>query len=241
MYAKSAVVIDDSGSVLFQKEPHSRLSPGSMTKLLSLLLVFESIRDNTLTLDERVSISQNAANTNASKAGLILGEYMTVHDLILCVLLPSGSDAVIALAERISGSQEAFVERMNERVKELDLNDTHYSNCVGVEDENLFSSAYDMSIIALELVSQFPEVLTFSQHKSAIVYHEDGTPLILENTNDMLGIHGVNGLKTGSTPQSGYSLTMTYPKNGKIRICVIMNSPTLYCRRQDCMSLLELD
>jgi len=240
LYSKSAIVMStDNRKVLFHKNMHRQLIPGSMTKLMSMLIVFEKIHQGVLFYSDPIYISPKAAGTFASRAGLYAGEYISVDDLIKCVFLPSGSDAIIALAEHLYGTEEKFVDEMNHKVKQMGLKNTHFTNCVGLEDTNHYSSAFDIDSIAVELTSKYPEVYGYTSMSHTIIRHEDGTDLVLKNTNDMLEFDGIDGLKTGSTPNGGYSLTMTYNKNKKHLVFVVMESDTLYFRKYDCKKLLS--
>ena len=151
--SKSAIMLEVStGEILFEKNSHERLHPASMTKMMSLLLIMESIEKNIIKLDDMVTVSSNASGMGGSQILLETNEQMSVDDLIKGVTIASGNDAVVALAERIAGTEEEFVNMMNNKVKELDLNDTNFKNSHGLDAANHYSSAYDMSIIAKELV-----------------------------------------------------------------------------------------
>lgn len=240
LHAKSAVVIKmDNHKILYNKEMDVPLIPGSLTKLMSMLIVFENIEAGIISYDDTIPISSNATGTFASKAGLITGEELCVDDLLKCVFLPSGSDALIALAEYLYGNEESFVQAMNKKSELLELKNSHFTNCVGLEDHNHYSSAYDIASIALELTSKYPEVYNYTSLPLAVISHQDGTELFLKNTNDMLEFDGINGLKTGSTPNGGYSLAMTYNKDRTHLLFVVMGSDSLYFRKQDCKKLLE--
>jgi D-alanyl-D-alanine carboxypeptidase (penicillin-binding protein 5/6) len=240
LYAKGAVVMSlDDGKILYAHNPDERLIPASMTKIMAMLLIFEQLESGRLTYDEKVRVSERAAGTFASKAGLKAGESLSVDDLLKCVFLPSGSDAVLALAEHVYGSEEAFVEAMNAKARELGLTNTQFQNSVGLEQYGHYASPRDMAVIAAELVTTYPEVYAYSSLVTATVRHEDGTELYLKNTNDMLKYDGVDGLKTGSSPRGGYNLAMTYNKGGKHLLFVVMGEETPYFRKEDCKKLLE--
>lgn len=240
LYAKSAIVMNlDNKKVLFDKEKDLKLSPGSMTKMISIYIVLEKIESGEIKKTDMVTISRYATSTFGSKVGLRTGEKISVDNLIKCVLLPSGSDAVIALAEYVCGTEETFVGIMNEKAKEMGLVNTHFSNCVGLESSDHYSTAYDMALLAYELTTKYPYIYDYTDLEKEIIYHEDGTEMKIYNTNDMLDEDGINGLKTGSTPQSGYSLTMTYNKGKEHIVYVVMNSPSEYFRKRDCLNLLK--
>ena len=238
--AKSAVVMSlDKNKVMFNKNMDKRLIPGSLTKLMSMLIVFEKINAGHISFDQKIYISQKATATVGSKAGLYTGEHISVDDLIKCVFLPSGSDAVIAFAEHLYGTQEAFVGEMNEKVKQLNLKNTHFANCIGLEDPEHYSSAHDIAIIADELTSRYPKAYEYTSLRRVTIKHEEGSEFMLMNSNDMLDTEGINGLKTGSTPNGGYSLAMTSNKSGKHLIFVVIGNDSQYFRKKDCKNLLS--
>ena len=161
--SKSAIMLEVStGEILFEKNSHERLHPASMTKMMSLLLIMESIEKNIIKLDDMVTVSSNASGMGGSQILLETNEQMSVDDLIKGVTIASGNDAVVALAERIAGTEEEFVNMMNNKVKELGLNDTNFKNSHGLDAANHYSSAYDMSIIAKELVKH-EKILEYSR------------------------------------------------------------------------------
>lgn len=240
LYARGAIVVDlKKDDIVFDKNMHDRLSPASMTKLMSMLLVFEHIRDGKLAYDQRIVVSERATGTLASKAGIRAGEKLTVDDLLKCVFLPSGSDAVLAFAEHLYGDEESFVAAMNRKAAELGLQNTHFINSIGLEGRDQYSSPYDIAQIAKALVTQFPEVYRYTSLATSSVFYEDGTELKIKNTNDMLDHEGVNGLKTGSSPKGGYSLAMTYNQDGKQLLFVVMGNDMPYFRREDNKLLLQ--
>ena len=160
--AKSAIIVEAStGTILYEKNSNEKLSPASMTKMKGMLLVVENVEKGNLKWDEMVTVSENASSMGGSQILLETGEKMTVSDLFKGVAVASGNDAIVALGERVAGTEEAFVKMMNDRAKELGLKNTNFKNPHGLEEANHYSSAYDMSKIALELVKH-PKVLEFS-------------------------------------------------------------------------------
>ena len=240
LYARGAIVMDAAtGRVLFEKNMNERLTPSSMTKLMAVLLVFENIAAGNLSLDEKVVVSTRAVSTIASRAGIREGEAQTVETLIISAMLPSGSEAVIALGEHMFGSEEAFVEEMNQKARALSLENTSFQNSVGLTHSDNFSSAYDMAVLTRYFITNFPEILYYASLTSHTLIHEDGSETLMRNTNDMLNIEGVTGLKTGSAPNSGFSLALTYERNGRSLIIVVFSSPVAQLRRLDILTLLE--
>lgn len=160
--AKSAIIVEAStGTILYEKNSNEKLSPASMTKMMGMLLVVENVEKGNLKWDEMVTVSENASSMGGSQILLETGEKMTISDLFKGVAVASGNDAIVALGERVAGTEEAFVKMMNDRAKELGLKNTNFKNPHGLEEANHYSSAYDMSKIALELVKH-PKVLEFS-------------------------------------------------------------------------------
>ena len=238
--AVSAIAFDmKSEKILYEKEANKQVSPGSITKLVSLFVVFDKIKSGGLSLSEMVKVSENACSAVASKVGLMPGEKMTVENLIKCVLIASGSDAMLALSEHIAGNEEKFVKLMNEKVTELGLKNTHFAGCLGLEDPYTYSSAYDIALISSEITKTYPQIYEYTKLSSTDIIRENNSVLSISSTNDMLNKPGINGLKTGSTYESGYNLAMTYNKSGKSIVFVVLNCKTLYFRRQDCIQLLN--
>src|SRR5690625_5299770 len=152
--AKSSILIEqDTGKILFEKDAHEQLPPASLTKVMTLLIVMEELDKGTLTLDETVRVSERAASMGGSQVFLAAGEEITVEDLLKSIAIASGNDASVAIAERISGSEEAFVQRMNEKAEELQLKNTNFQNSSGLPAKNQYTSAYDLAIMSQELLT----------------------------------------------------------------------------------------
>ncbi len=184
--AKSAILIEAStGEVIYEKNSHEKLPPASMTKMMSMLLVIESIENDVLKWDDVVTISANASGMGGSQILLETGDQVTVEDLFKGVAVMSGNDAVVALAEAVSGSVDEFVKRMNERAKELGMNDTNFKNPHGLDDANHYTSAYDMSILARELVKH-KKVLEFTKIYEDYLRKGTDRELWLVNTNKLV-------------------------------------------------------
>ena len=184
--SKSAIMLEVStGEILFEKNSHERLHPASMTKMMSLLLIMESIEKNIIKLDDMVTVSSNASGMGGSQILLETNEQMSVDDLIKGVTIASGNDAVVALAERIAGTEEEFVNMMNNKVKELGLNDTNFKNSHGLDASNHYSSAYDMSIIAKELVKH-EKILEYSRIYEMYLRENTDRKIWLVNTNKLV-------------------------------------------------------
>lgn len=238
--SKSAIMLEVStGEILFEKNSHERLHPASMTKMMSLLLIMESIEKNIIKLDDMVTVSSNASGMGGSQILLETNEQMSVDDLIKGVTIASGNDAVVALAERIAGTEEEFVNMMNNKVKELDLNDTNFKNSHGLDAANHYSSAYDMSIIAKELVKH-EKILEYSRIYEMYLRENTDRKIWLVNTNKLVRFYnGVDGLKTGYTKEAGYCLTATAKKNDMRIITVVMGEPDSSTRNSEVTGMLD--
>ena len=238
--SKSAILMDfDSGEILYRKNENETLAPASMTKIMSMLLIMEAIDNGSITLDTEVTISENAASMGGSQVFLEAGEDYKVEELLKGIAIASGNDAVVAMAEKISGSVSEFVNRMNERAKELGLKSTTFKNPHGLDEEGHVSSAYDMAILARELISH-EKILEFTSIYEDYLQKNDGTSTWLVNTNKLVRFYdGVDGLKTGFTASAGYCLTATAKKNNLRLIAVIMGADTSDHRSSDISSLLN--
>ena len=238
--AKSAIMIEAStGEILFQKNKDEKLPPASMTKMMSMLLIIEEIEKGNLKWDEVITASSNAASMGGSQIFLEAGEKMTVEEMLKGISIASGNDATVAMAERISGSEESFVKKMNDKVKELGLKNTHFSNATGLTIDNHYSSAYDMSVIARELVKH-KKILEFTGTYEDYLRKNTESPFWLVNTNRLVRFYdGVDGLKTGFTKEAGYCLTSTAKRDGMRLITVVMNEETSEKRSADTSRMLD--
>ena len=186
--SKSAILIETStGTVLFEKNADEKLAPASMTKMMSMLLIIESIEKNVLTWDQMITVSENASKMGGSQILLATGEQMSVEDLFKGIAIASGNDAVVALAEAIGGSVDNFVSMMNERARELGLKNTNFKNPHGLDEVNHYSTARDMSIIARELVKH-EKVLEFTSIYETYLRENLDTKIWLVNTNKVVFI-----------------------------------------------------
>lgn len=238
--AKSAIMIEAStGEILFQKNKDEKLAPASMTKMMSMLLIMEEIENGHLKWNEMITTSERASSMGGSQIFLKAGEKMSVEDLLKGVAIASGNDAVVALAERISGSEEAFVKRMNTRSKDLGLKNTNFVNSTGLSADNHYSSAYDMSLIAKELVKH-EKILEFTSTYEEYLRKNTKSPFWLVNTNRLVRFkEGVDGLKTGFTNEAGYCLTATMKKDNMRLITVVMKEENANKRSADTTKMLD--
>ena len=238
--SESAILMDsESGKILYEKNREEKLPMASMTKIMSMLLIMESIENGTLSYDDKVLISENASGMGGSQVFLQAGEEYTVNDLLKCIAVSSANDAVVAMAEKISGSVDAFVELMNTRAKELGLKNTNFANPHGLDNENHYSTAYDMALMAKELL-RHEDILKYTSIYEDYLTKPDGSQIWLVNTNRLVRFYdGVDGLKTGYTTEAGYCLTATAKKNDLRLISVVMKSPSAEDRSSDTSTLLS--
>ena len=235
--APSAVLMEAStGRVLFEKDPHALRSCASITKVMTLCLVFEAIDSGQLSLDQTLTVSAHAASMGGSDIWLEEGESMTVDDLIKATVIMSANDAAVVLAEAVSGSEEAFVAQMNEKAQQLGMNDTVFKNCNGLDEEGHVTSAYDVALMSRELIRHekvFDYTLTWMDSVR-------GGETQLVNTNKLIrGYPGITGLKTGTTGQAGSCITATAEREGLSLIAVVLGADSTDHRFQDAAALLD--
>lgn len=238
--AKSAILVDSAtGEVLYEKNADEALAPASMTKLGSMLVIMEAIDNGNLSLDDEVTISEEAANMGGSQVFLEAGEVYKVHDLLKGVAIASGNDAVVALAEKVAGSQSKFVAMMNKRFKKIGATNTNFVNAHGLDAEGHYSTARDMSIIARELLKH-EKILEYTSIYEEYLEKNDGTKTWLVNTNKLVRFYdGVDGLKTGYTTTAGYCLTATAKKDNFRLISVVMGEESSEARSSDTVKMLN--
>ena len=239
-YSKSAILLDATTvTILYKKNENERLAPASMTKVMSMLLIMEAIDGGSLSLEDEVVISENAASMGGSQVYLQAGEVYQVKELLKGIAVASGNDAVVAMAEKVSGTVDDFVQRMNERAKELGAMDTNFVNPHGLDAENHYTTAYDMALFAKELLKH-PTILQYTSIYEDYLQKKDGSSIWLVNTNKLVRFYdGVDGLKTGFTTTAGYCLTATAKKNNLRLISVVMGAETSDKRSSDTTSLLN--
>lgn len=238
--AKSAILIEPTtGKIIFEKNSHEKLAPASMTKIMSMLLIMESLDKGIIKWDDKVTASANASGMGGSQILLETGEQMTVKDLFKGIAVASGNDAVVAMAEHIAGSEEEFVKMMNDKVKKLGLKDTVFKNPHGLDTANHYSSAYDMAHIAKELV-KYDEIFNYTSIYEDYLRKGTDRELWLVNTNKLVKFNPiVDGLKTGYTKEAGYCLTATGKKDGMRLISVVMGEPDINTRSSETTELLN--
>lgn len=238
--AKSAILVDfNTGKVLYSKNENEPLAMASMTKVMSMLLVMEKIDDGSLKYDDIVEISTESSSMGGSQIFLNPGDKYKVIDLLKGVAMASANDAVVALAEKTYGSKEHFIEAMNKKAESLGLKNTHFVNVHGLDEEGHYSSAYDMSVMARELLKH-EKILDFTRVYEEYLTKPDGSQIWLVNTNKLVRFYdGVDGLKTGFTQKAGYCLTATGKKNNLRLISVVMGEESIEKRSSDTVKLLN--
>ena len=235
--APSAVLVEsETGKVLFDKDSHQVRACASITKVMTLLLVFEAIDEGKISMEDNLSSSAHAASMGGSDIWLEEGEVMSVHDLIKATVVASANDAAVVLAEEISGSEDAFVEKMNQKAQELGMKKTTFKNCNGLDEEGHLTSAYDVALMSRELIKH-KEIFEFTS--IWMDYLRDGKTQIV-NTNKLLKTYkGITGLKTGTTSQAGSCISATATRDGLTLIAVVLGSATGTDRFSDAAALLD--
>lgn len=238
--AESAILLEVStGKVLYEKNADEKLAPASMTKVMSMLLIMEAIDSGKIGMEDEVIISDNASSMGGSQIFLQTGEKYKVGELLKGIAIASGNDAVVAMAEKVSGSVEAFVNAMNEKAKSLGLTNTHFDNPHGLDSETHYTTARDMSIMAQELLKH-EKILEFTSIYEDYLKKPDGSSTWLVNTNRLVRFYeGVDGLKTGFTSTAGYCITTTAKRNNMRLLSVVMKAETSDLRSKDTVAMLN--
>lgn len=242
--APSAILIESStGQVIYELNATERRSPASVTKIMTLLLTFEAIDAGKASLSDQVIVSRHASSMGGSQVFLAENETQTLETMIKCIVVASGNDASVAVAEHIAGSEEAFVALMNQRAEELGMADTHFEDCCGLTDsDNHYSTAKDIAIMSKELTTRHPEVFDYTKIWMEDIIHEtaQGTSnFTLTNTNKLIKQYQyATGLKTGSTSKAMFCVSATATKDGIDLIAVIMGAQDNDHRVQDAQTLL---
>lgn len=238
--AKSSILIEAStGEIIHESNANERYAPASMTKIMSLILIMEELEKGNLSLDEKVKVSATAASMGGSQIYLEAGEEMTVNDLLKAICVGSANDAVVTLAERISGTEEAFVFKMNEKVKSMGLKNTNFKNATGLDTANHYSSAYDMASMARELV-RHKKILEYSGIYETYLRQNTKNKFWLVNTNKLVRFYkGADGLKTGHTDAAKYCLAATAKKDNMRLIAIVLGEENGKVRNSETMALLD--
>lgn len=245
--AVSAVLIEGStGDIIYEKDKDKELVPASITKIMTLTLIFEALDNGKLTLETPVSVSEYAASMGGSQVFLEPNETQTVDTMIKCISIASANDAAVAMAEKIAGSEEAFVKKMNEKAVALGMKHTQFKNCTGLDDNiesGHFSSAYDVALMSRELITKHPEISNYSTVWMDTIIHKTKkgeTEFGLTNTNKLVRFYdGITGLKTGSTSKAKYCLSASARRDDMDLIAVIMAAPDHKKRFSEAQALLD--
>ena len=238
--ATSGLLMEQStGEIIFEKEKDKQVAVASMTKMVAQTIILEKIESGKIKWTDIVEVSKNAASMGGSQIYLTPGEKMSVEDLFKGISMASANDAVVAMAEYISGSEGAFVKLMNQKVKELGLKNTHFKNSTGLDEEGHYSSAYDMAIIARNLLTH-EEILKFSSVYEDYLREDTENKFWLVNTNKLVRFYeGADGLKTGHTDAAKYCLAATAKKNGMRLIAIVLGEEESKVRNSETMALLD--
>ena len=236
--SRAALLMEKTtGQILFAQNEHEKLEPASVTKIMTLLLTMDAIDSGALAYDDVVTVSANAAGMGGSQVFLAEGEQITVEELLKCVCVSSGNDAAVALAEKVAGVTELFVEQMNNRARGLGMDDTHFVNCTGLPAEGHVTSAHDIALMSRELLTKHPDIRSFTTIWTDSI--RNGT-FDLANTNKLIRRYdGATGLKTGYTASAGYCISATAEREGMELIAVVMKGETADKRNADAKALLN--
>lgn len=243
--APAAILMEAStGTVLYEKAADEKRSPASVTKIMTVLLIFEEMEKGRLKLSDEVTTSAHAKSMGGSQVYLEEGERQTVETMLKCILIASGNDASVAMAEHISGSEQEFVRKMNERARQLGMENTNFVDCCGLtEDQNHYTSARDIAIMSRELVTRFPQVYDYTTIWMENITHvtrQGSSEFGLTNTNKLLRSYdGCKGLKTGSTSTAKFCLSATAVRNDIELISVILTAPDSKVRFKNAADLLN--
>ena len=242
--SQSAIVMEAStGTILYENNAHEPLRPASVTKIMTLLIIYEAVFQGQISWDDEVVVSQHASSMGGSQVYLAENEIQTVETMTKCIAVASANDAAVAMAEFIGGSEGAFVELMNQKAQELGMKDTHFVNPSGLDVDGHLTSAYDIALMSRELTTRFPEVFDLTTIWMDTIIHKTNRgeeEFGLTNTNKLLQWYeGATGLKTGSTDKAKYCLSGTASRNGIDLIAVVMAAPDYKIRFQEVMRLLD--
>ena len=234
----AAILIEQSsGDVLYAHNVHEKLRPASVTKVMSLLLIMEALDNGQISLDDQVPCSENAHSMGGSQIWLDTTETLSVNDMIKSMCVVSANDCTVAMAEYLAGSEEAFVQRMNAKAKDLGMNDTTFKNCHGIDEDGHVTSAYDIALMSRELLKNHPQITNYTTIWMDSI--RDGKSELV-NTNKLIrNYKGATGLKTGSTSLALYNLSASATRNDLSLIAVIMKAPSTKIRFSEATKLLD--
>ena len=242
--SKSALLMDAAtGTILYEKNSHEAMPPASVTKVMTMLLIYEAEKAGQFAWEDSVQVSEHAASMGGSQVFLEPGETQTAAEMTKCIAIASANDAAVAMAEFVAGSEEAFVERMNKKAQELGMKETHFVNACGLDVDGHETSANDIALVSRELMTRFPEIKEYTTTWQDTIVHKTRkgeTEFGLTNTNKLIKWYeGATGLKTGSTGKALYCLSGTAERDGLHLIAVVMAAPDFKVRFQETMKLLD--
>ena len=233
-----AILIEQkTGQILYEHNMHEKLRPASVTKVMSLLLIMEALDSGQISLTDKIPCTEDAAGMGGSQIWLEVGEELTVDEMLKAICVVSANDCTVAMADYLCGSQEAFVQKMNERAKELGMNDTTFKNCHGIDEDGHVTSAYDIALMSRELLNNHPSIMNYTTIWMDTLRNGESE---LVNTNKLIrNYKGATGLKTGSTSVALYNLSASATRDGLSLIAVIMKAPTTKIRFAEAQKLLD--
>lgn len=236
--SESAILIEQTtGQILYEKNSNEKLRPASVTKIMSILLIMEAVNEGTISLDTKVPCSEKASSMGGSQIWLSENETLTVHDMLKAICIASANDCTYALAELLCGSEEVFVNKMNEKAKQLGMNNTTFKNCHGLDEDGHFTTSHDIALMSKELLNNHPEITEYTTTWMDSL--RDGNSELV-NTNKLIRTYeGATGLKTGSTSLALYNLSASATRNNLSLIAVIMRAPTPKIRFSEAKLLLD--
>lgn len=242
--ARSAVIMDaNSGKVIYEQNGNEKLAPASVTKIMTLLLIYDAVSQKKINWDDTVTISEHAASMGGSQIFLEPNEQQNVKTLTKSIAIASANDAAVAMAEYIGGSEEGFVQMMNEKAKEIGMKNTNFENACGLDTDNHLTTAYDIALMSREIMTKYPDIKEYTTTWQDTITHttkKGTTEFGLTNTNKLIKwYNGATGLKTGSTGKALYCLSGTAEKNGMSLIAVVMAAPDPKIRFQEVMKMFD--
>ena len=238
---KSGILIEaKSGKIIYEKDKDKKMSIASLTKMIGQIIILEEIEAGNIKWTDVVTVSKNASDMGGSQIYLEEGEKISVEDLMKGISVSSGNDAIVAMAEYISGSESKFVERMNRVAKKLKLQNTHFSNCTGLDEKDHYSTSNDLSIVARNLILNHPDILKFSSIYEDYLRENTDRKFWLVNTNKLINFYdGADGLKTGHTDDAGYCLAATALRNNLRLIGIVLGEENSKIRNQEMIEMLD--
>lgn len=239
-YARSAILMDaGTGTIIYEKNSHDKLPPASITKIMTMLLTVEALDEGRLQLTDKVRTSEYAASMGGSQILWSTGEEMSVDEMLKGIAMASGNDASVAMAEKIAGSESAFVDLMNKRAEELGLKDTHFANCNGLPAANHYSSAYDIAVISRELLKH-DRIIKYTGSYQDYLRKDSTKPFWLVNTNKLVRFYtGADGLKTGYTAEAKFCLSATAARDGLRAVAVVLGEPNTKTRNSEVSGMFD--